>query len=140
MPFIQKASVGITVLSLCALSIDRYHAVTSWSRVKRIGIPLWKAMQVTVIWLVAVLLAVPEAAASYESVCYTPNRKLLYEVLPGCEGLVVARVLFLSSSGLHRRLLHPDVLGDVEQEERHEDRSQRPHETGLSVRPVCLSV
>lgn len=25
MPFIQKASVGITVLSLCALSIDRYR-------------------------------------------------------------------------------------------------------------------
>ncbi|KAK6299421.1 endothelin receptor type B [Coregonus clupeaformis] len=63
MPFIQKASVGITVLSLCALSIDRYHAVTSWSRVKGIGIPLWKALQVTFIWLVAVLLAVPEAVA-----------------------------------------------------------------------------
>ncbi|XP_028975222.2 endothelin receptor type B isoform X1 [Esox lucius] len=63
MPFIQKASVGITVLSLCALSIDRYHAVTSWSRVKGIGVPLWKAIQVTLIWLVAVLLAVPEALA-----------------------------------------------------------------------------
>ncbi|KAM9849907.1 endothelin receptor type B-like [Aulostomus maculatus] len=63
MPFIQKASVGITVLSLCALSIDRYHAVTSWSRVKGMGIPLWKAVEVTVIWLIAVVLAVPEALA-----------------------------------------------------------------------------
>ncbi|XP_072295984.1 endothelin receptor type B-like isoform X1 [Eucyclogobius newberryi] len=63
MPFIQKASVGITVLSLCALSIDRYHAVTSWSRVKGMGIPLWKAVEVTSIWLLAVLLAVPEALA-----------------------------------------------------------------------------
>uniref|UniRef100_A0A674PCA1 Endothelin receptor type B-like n=1 Tax=Takifugu rubripes TaxID=31033 RepID=A0A674PCA1_TAKRU len=63
MPFIQKASVGITVLSLCALSIDRYHAVTSWSRVKGMGIPLWKAVEVTLIWLVAVLFAVPEALA-----------------------------------------------------------------------------
>lgn len=62
-PFIQKASVGITVLSLCALSIDRYHAVISWSRVKGIGIPLWKAVEVTLIWLVAVVLAVPEAVA-----------------------------------------------------------------------------
>ncbi|KAK2849447.1 hypothetical protein Q5P01_009281 [Channa striata] len=62
-PFIQKASVGITVLSLCALSIDRYHAVTSWSRVKGMGIPLWKAVEVTLIWLVAVVLAVPEALA-----------------------------------------------------------------------------
>lgn len=63
MPFIQKASVGITVLSLCALSIDRYHAVTSWSRVKGMGIPLWKAAEVTLIWLLAVVLAVPEALA-----------------------------------------------------------------------------
>ncbi|XP_006633024.2 endothelin receptor type B-like [Lepisosteus oculatus] len=63
MPFIQKASVGITVLSLCALSIDRYHAVTSWSRVKGMGIPLWKAVEVTLIWVAAVLLAVPEAIA-----------------------------------------------------------------------------
>ncbi|XP_064184390.1 endothelin receptor type B-like [Anguilla rostrata] len=62
-PFIQKASVGITVLSLCALSIDRYHAVTSWSRVKGMGIPLWKTVEVILIWLVAVVLAVPEALA-----------------------------------------------------------------------------
>ncbi|XP_061104685.1 endothelin receptor type B-like [Conger conger] len=63
MPFIQKASVGITVLSLCALSIDRYRAVTSWSRVKGIGISLWKSVEVTVIWALAVALAVPEALA-----------------------------------------------------------------------------
>lgn len=63
MPFIQKASVGITVLSLCALSIDRYRAVVSWSRVQGMGIPLWKAVEVTLIWAVAVLLAVPEAIA-----------------------------------------------------------------------------
>ncbi|XP_029021196.1 endothelin receptor type B-like [Betta splendens] len=63
MPFVQKASVGITVLSLCALSIDRYHAVTSWSRVKGMGIPLWKSVEVTLIWLTAIVLAVPEALA-----------------------------------------------------------------------------
>ncbi|MEQ2182354.1 hypothetical protein GOODEAATRI_021458, partial [Goodea atripinnis] len=40
-----------------------YHAVTSWSRVKGMGIPLWKAVEVTLIWLVAVVLAVPEALA-----------------------------------------------------------------------------
>lgn len=62
-PFIQKASVGITVLSLCALSIDRYRAVASWSRIQGIGIPMWKAVEVTVIWAVAIVLAVPEAIA-----------------------------------------------------------------------------
>ncbi|XP_067404660.1 endothelin receptor type B-like isoform X2 [Emydura macquarii macquarii] len=60
-PFIQKASVGITVLSLCALSIDRYRAVASWSRIQGIGIPMWKAVEVTLIWAVAIILAVPEA-------------------------------------------------------------------------------
>ncbi|XP_005046241.1 PREDICTED: endothelin B receptor-like isoform X2 [Ficedula albicollis] len=62
-PFIQKASVGITVLSLCALSIDRYRAVASWSRIQGIGIPLWKAVEVLLIWALAVVLAVPEAIA-----------------------------------------------------------------------------
>ncbi|MEE6496365.1 hypothetical protein FKM82_002324 [Ascaphus truei] len=62
-PFIQKASVGITVLSLCALSIDRYRAVASWSRIQGIGIPVWKAVELTLIWAVAIILAIPEAIA-----------------------------------------------------------------------------
>ncbi|NWW13813.1 EDNRB protein, partial [Oreocharis arfaki] len=52
-PFIQKASVGITVLSLLA----------SWSRIQGIGIPMWKAVEVLLIWAVAIVLAVPEAIA-----------------------------------------------------------------------------
>ncbi|XP_028987667.1 endothelin receptor Ba [Betta splendens] len=62
-PFIQKASVGITVLSLCALSIDRYRAVASWSRVKGIGVPKWVATEIALIWILSVILAVPEAIA-----------------------------------------------------------------------------
>ncbi|XP_069602956.1 endothelin receptor type B-like [Ranitomeya imitator] len=62
-PFIQKASVGVTVLSLCALSIDRYRAVASWNRIQGIGIPVWKAIELTLIWVVAIILAVPEAIA-----------------------------------------------------------------------------
>ncbi|EMP37309.1 Endothelin B receptor [Chelonia mydas] len=60
-PFIQKASVGITVLSLCALSIDRYRAVASWSRIKGIGVPKWTAVEIVLIWVMSVVLAVPEA-------------------------------------------------------------------------------
>nr|XP_003223432.2 PREDICTED: endothelin B receptor [Anolis carolinensis] len=60
-PYIQKASVGITVLSLCALSIDRYRAVASWSRIQGIGIPMWKTVQVCLIWIAAFCLAIPEA-------------------------------------------------------------------------------
>lgn len=114
-PFIQKASVGITVLSLCALSIDRwdpffhqtlliafqyglkfafllcwynmnkrgcqlnqvgfliffanvcccfrYRAVASWSRIKGIGVPKWTAVEIVLIWVLSVILAVPEAIA-----------------------------------------------------------------------------
>ncbi|XP_063048433.1 endothelin receptor type B-like [Engraulis encrasicolus] len=62
-PFIQKASVGITVLSLCALSIDRYRAVASWSRIKGIGVPKCTAIEIVLIWILSILLAVPEAVA-----------------------------------------------------------------------------
>ncbi|KAI7793968.1 endothelin receptor type Ab [Triplophysa rosa] len=61
MPFLQKASVGITVLNLCALSVDRYRAVASWSRVQGVGIPASTAVEIVCIWGVAVVLAVPEA-------------------------------------------------------------------------------
>ncbi|XP_016106029.1 endothelin receptor type Ab [Sinocyclocheilus grahami] len=61
MPFLQKASVGITVLNLCALSVDRYRAVASWSRVQGVGIPVSTAVEILCIWLLAVVLAVPEA-------------------------------------------------------------------------------
>lgn len=60
-PFLQKASVGITVLNLCALSVDRYRAVASWSRVQGVGIPLFTAIEIFSIWVLSIFLAVPEA-------------------------------------------------------------------------------
>ncbi|CAJ0966788.1 unnamed protein product [Ranitomeya imitator] len=60
-PFIQKASVGITVLNLCALSVDRYRAVASWSRVQGNGIPLITAIEIVSIWVLSFVLAIPEA-------------------------------------------------------------------------------
>lgn len=60
-PFLQKASVGITVLNLCALSVDRYRAVASWSRVQGVGIPLFTAIEIFSIWVLSIILAVPEA-------------------------------------------------------------------------------
>ncbi|XP_078402076.1 endothelin receptor type B-like [Cetorhinus maximus] len=63
MPFMQKASVGITVLSLCALSIDRYRAVASWSRIQGIRVPMWTMIEIILIWVVSIILAVPETIA-----------------------------------------------------------------------------
>ncbi|KAI3352375.1 hypothetical protein L3Q82_005341 [Scortum barcoo] len=60
-PFLQKASVGITVLNLCALSVDRYRAVASWSRVQGVGIPLLTVIEIVSIWVLSLFLAVPEA-------------------------------------------------------------------------------
>ncbi|CAG11066.1 unnamed protein product, partial [Tetraodon nigroviridis] len=60
-PFLQKASVGITVLNLCALSVDRYRAVASWSRVQGVGIPMLTVVEIVSIWVLSLFLAVPEA-------------------------------------------------------------------------------
>uniref|UniRef100_A0AAR2L884 Endothelin receptor type B n=1 Tax=Pygocentrus nattereri TaxID=42514 RepID=A0AAR2L884_PYGNA len=62
-PFVQKTTVGITVLSLCALSIDRYRVVASRSLIKALGIPKWTAFKLVLIWAVSTLLAAPEAVA-----------------------------------------------------------------------------
>ncbi|KAM8858192.1 endothelin receptor type B-like [Synchiropus picturatus] len=59
-PFIQKTSVGITVLSLCALSVDRYRAIVSWRQVKGIGVSAWTALEIALIWGISILLAAPE--------------------------------------------------------------------------------
>ncbi|XP_067380560.1 endothelin receptor type B-like isoform X2 [Channa argus] len=60
-PFLQKASVGITVLNLCVLSVDRYRAVASWSRVQGTGVPTVTVVEIMVIWVLSMVLAVPEA-------------------------------------------------------------------------------
>ncbi|XP_029949038.1 endothelin receptor type Aa [Salarias fasciatus] len=60
-PFLQKASVGITVLNLCALSVDRYRAVASWSRVQGVGVPLFTVIEIVTVWVLSLFLAVPEA-------------------------------------------------------------------------------
>uniref|UniRef100_A0A8C4NAI6 Endothelin receptor type A n=1 Tax=Eptatretus burgeri TaxID=7764 RepID=A0A8C4NAI6_EPTBU len=62
-PFLQKASLGITVFSLCVLSVDRYRAVASWNRIQGMGIPLLTALEVLAIWFISVLLALPDLFA-----------------------------------------------------------------------------
>ncbi|XP_072542851.1 LOW QUALITY PROTEIN: endothelin receptor type B [Salminus brasiliensis] len=62
-PFVQKTSVGITVLSLCALSVDRYRVVVSRSVIRALRLPMWTVCKLCVIWAGSALLAVPEAVA-----------------------------------------------------------------------------
>ncbi|XP_051993324.1 endothelin-1 receptor-like [Xyrauchen texanus] len=76
-PFLQKASVGITVLNLCALSVDRYRAVASWSRVQGVGIPLFTAFEIVSIWVLSIILAVPEAVV-FNMVTFTYNNQTIH--------------------------------------------------------------
>ncbi|KAG8014695.1 Endothelin-1 receptor [Nibea albiflora] len=76
-PFLQKASVGITVLNLCALSVDRYRAVASWSRVQGVGIPLLTVIEIVSVWLLSLILAVPEAI-TYNIVSHTYRNESMY--------------------------------------------------------------
>uniref|UniRef100_A0A667XD20 Endothelin-1 receptor n=1 Tax=Myripristis murdjan TaxID=586833 RepID=A0A667XD20_9TELE len=75
-PFLQKTSVGITVLNLCALSVDRYRAVASWSRVQGVGIPLLTAIEIVCVWILSVILAVPEAIG-FDMVSFTYRNKTI---------------------------------------------------------------
>lgn len=42
---------------------SRYRAVASWSRIKGIGVPKWMAIEIALIWILSIILAVPEAIA-----------------------------------------------------------------------------
>lgn len=44
-----------------SISLFRYRAVASWSRIKGIGVPKWTAVEIVLIWVVSVVLAIPEA-------------------------------------------------------------------------------
>lgn len=76
-PFLQKASVGITVLNLCALSVDRYRAVASWSRVQGVGVPLLTAIEIISIWVLSLILAVPEAIG-FDMVTFSFNNMTIH--------------------------------------------------------------
>lgn len=60
-PFLQKSSVGITVLSLCALIIDRYRAAVSSNCIGGSRTSKLTLLEIAFIWVLSVVLAVPEA-------------------------------------------------------------------------------
>nr|BAC39379.1 unnamed protein product [Mus musculus] len=132
-PFIQKASVGITVLSLCALSIDRYRAVASWSRIKGIGVPKWTAVEIVLIWVVSVVLAVPEAigfdmiTSDYKGkplrVCMlNPFQKTAFmQFYKTAKDWWLFSFYFWLAASHHCSLLYPDDLRNAQEEERYAD-------------------
>ncbi|XP_028809086.1 neuromedin-B receptor [Denticeps clupeoides] len=63
-PVIQLTSVGVSVFTLTALSADRYKAIVNPMDIQTSSAVLWTCLKAVSIWLVSVLLAVPEAIFS----------------------------------------------------------------------------
>ncbi|KAG3290364.1 neuromedin-B receptor [Ictidomys tridecemlineatus] len=63
-PAIQLTSVGVSVFTLTALSADRYRAIVNPMDVQASGALLWTCVKAVGIWVISVLLAVPEAVFS----------------------------------------------------------------------------
>lgn len=63
-PVIQLTSVGVSVFTLTALSADRYRAIVNPMDIQTSEAVLWTCVKAVGIWVVSVLLAVPEAVFS----------------------------------------------------------------------------
>ncbi|XP_007525928.1 neuromedin-B receptor [Erinaceus europaeus] len=63
-PAIQLTSVGVSVFTLTALSADRYRAIVNPMDIQTSGAVLWTCVKAFCIWVVSVLLAIPEAVFS----------------------------------------------------------------------------
>ncbi|XP_020765849.2 LOW QUALITY PROTEIN: neuromedin-B receptor [Odocoileus virginianus] len=63
-PVIQLTSVGVSVFTLTALSADRYRAIVNPMDIQTSGAVLWTCVKAVAIWVVSVLLAIPEAIFS----------------------------------------------------------------------------
>ncbi|XP_077148926.1 neuromedin-B receptor [Ranitomeya variabilis] len=63
-PSIQLTSVGVSVFTLTALSADRYKAIVNPMDIQTSSAVLWTCIKATAIWIISMLLAVPEAVFS----------------------------------------------------------------------------
>uniref|UniRef100_A0A803T817 Neuromedin B receptor n=1 Tax=Anolis carolinensis TaxID=28377 RepID=A0A803T817_ANOCA len=64
LPAIQLTSVGVSVFTLTALSADRYKAIVYPMDIQAPNAVLWTCIKAIAIWVISILLAVPEAVFS----------------------------------------------------------------------------
>ncbi|XP_062998118.1 bombesin receptor subtype-3 [Elgaria multicarinata webbii] len=62
--FIQRTSVGVSVFTLTVLSADRYKAIVKPLDLQRADAVLKTCAKVACVWIISMLLAVPEAVSS----------------------------------------------------------------------------
>ncbi|XP_067398304.1 neuromedin-B receptor [Emydura macquarii macquarii] len=63
-PAIQLTSVGVSVFTLTALSADRYKAIVNPMDIQTSNAVLWTCIKTFAIWIISMMLAVPEAVFS----------------------------------------------------------------------------
>uniref|UniRef100_A0A665VT81 Neuromedin-B receptor n=2 Tax=Echeneis naucrates TaxID=173247 RepID=A0A665VT81_ECHNA len=63
-PVIQLTSVGVSVFTLTALSADRYKAIVNPMDIQTSSAVFWTCLKAVSIWILSILLAVPEAVFS----------------------------------------------------------------------------
>ncbi|XP_032882283.1 neuromedin-B receptor [Amblyraja radiata] len=63
-PLIQLTSVGVSVFTLTALSADRYKAIVNPMDIQESSAVLHTCLKAVTIWLISVVLAIPEAVYS----------------------------------------------------------------------------
>ncbi|NXG65311.1 NMBR protein, partial [Hemiprocne comata] len=63
-PAIQLTSVGVSVFTLTVLSADRYKAIVNPMDIQTSSAVLWTCVKAVAIWVISMLLAVPEVVFS----------------------------------------------------------------------------
>ncbi|XP_007946993.2 neuromedin-B receptor [Orycteropus afer afer] len=81
-PVIQLTSVGVSVFTLTALSADRYRAIVNPMDIQTSEAVKWTCVKAVVIWIVSMLLAVPEAVFSEVTLIDNPGNGSFTACIP----------------------------------------------------------
>ncbi|XP_003230460.2 bombesin receptor subtype-3 [Anolis carolinensis] len=77
--FIQRTSVGVSVFTLTVLSADRYKAIVKPLELQRADAVLRTCLKATCVWVISMLLAVPEAVSSDLYAFHLPEKNSSFE-------------------------------------------------------------
>nr|XP_006013596.1 PREDICTED: neuromedin-B receptor [Latimeria chalumnae] len=103
-PVIQLTSVGVSVFTLTALSADRYKAIVNPMDIQTSSAVLWTCNKAIAIWVISMLLAVPEAVFSQVVHVTVPDNTSFTacipypqsdEMLPKTHSILIFLVYFL---------------------------------------------
>ncbi|XP_032997883.1 bombesin receptor subtype-3 [Lacerta agilis] len=77
--FIQRTSVGVSVFTLTVLSADRYKAIVKPLELQRADAVLKTCCKAAAVWIISMLLAVPEAVSSDLYAFHIPDKNGSFE-------------------------------------------------------------